>query len=313
MKSKLFSPYQDAVSGLVLGLTLFATGLASAQNFVKNPDFEEPLGTNPSNNWVVVYDNCDPCDFLIADRSTMAHKDIIPGIWDGHPSHTGSNYWNRLGGCFAPNYCNAMPHAYFRQVITGLPPLSSYECSAWMIQMTRNANWLNLAQVYMEVLGGAAGNVPRKTPYVTDNANNNPEGWKRYVVTNTASISGKIEIRLHYKVVDTTAQIWEYRNMNAFYDHVCVMPIGSQNEPTPPYGVNSFTLANETATLGWETVSNHIYGLQTTSDLLSGTNWSWVKLFMVGTGDNMTVDFPATTNVTGDPRCFRISRIWPYP
>jgi len=314
MKSKLSYDYQVTIRGLALGLTLFATVLASAQNFVKNPDFEEPLGTNPSNNWTVVYDNCDPWDFLIADRSTMAHKDIIPGTWDGDPAYTGSNYWSRLGGHFAPNYCNAMPHAYFRQVITGLPPLSSYECSAWMIQMTRNERWLDLAQVYMEVLGGAAGNVSRKTPYVTANANNNPQGWQRYVVTNTASTSGKIEIRLHYKVIATTAQIWEYRNMNAFYDHVAVVPLGGQAEPTPPYKFDSLTVENQTATFRCGgTVFNHIYGIQVTSDPVSGTNWNWAKLFMVGSGPHLITDLPITTNVTGSPVCFRLQRIWPYP
>jgi len=305
MKSRLSRCCQVVATKLLPSLALLIAVSVSAQNFVKNPDFEEPLGPD---NWTVEYDNCDPADFLIADRTTMANRDMVPGTWDGHPT-----WWSKFGGTFAPNYCNGQPHAYFRQVITGLTPLSTNVCSAWMIQMTRNERWLSLAQVYMEVLGGAAGNISKKTPYVTDNANNNPWAWKRYAVTNTASVQGKLEIRLHYKIIDTTAQIWEYRNLNAFYDHVYVVPIGSQNEPTPPYGVNSFTVANETATLGWETVSNHIYGLQTTSDLLSGTNWSWVKLFMVGTGDNMTVDFPATTNVTGDPRCFRISRIWPYP
>ena len=303
MKSKLSSHCQVTARGLLLGLALIASGLASAQNLVKNPDFEEPLGPD---NWTVVYVNCDPGDFLIADRSTMAHKDLVPGIWDGHPSFTGSNYWSRLGGHFAPNYCNAMPQAYFKQVVAGLTPGALYTVSAWMVQMTRNDRWLALAQIYMEALGGPTGTQSKVTPYVTANANNNPAGWQRYAINNViASTSGQIEIRLHYKVIATTAQIWEYRNMNAYYDHVAVMPAG-QTEYTPPYAIDSFALANQTATIKWETVSNHIYGIEASSDL---TNWSYFQLFLVATGNDMTV----TNNVSGDPQYFRIHRVWPYP
>ena len=40
--------------------------------------------------------------------------------------------------------------------------------------------------------------------------------------TNTASQNGEIELRLHYAFVRTIAQVWEYRNINAFYDDVAV-------------------------------------------------------------------------------------------
>jgi hypothetical protein len=206
-----------------------------------------------------------------------------------------------------------MPHAYFKQVVTGLTPLATYTCSAWMVQMTRNDRWIELAQIWLEALGGAAGNVSRKTPYVTDNVNNNPGGWKMYSVTNTASVNGTIELRLHYNIIKTTAQVWEYRNMSGYYDHVSVVPVGGQAEPTPAYNIDSFTLVNQTATIGWDSVSNHIYGIQATSDPLSGANWNWVKLFLVATGPDMTTDMPVTTNVTGFPQYFRVSRVWPYP
>lgn len=303
MKSKLSYQCQAATQGLLLALALFGSGLASAQNFVKNPDFEETLGPD---NWTVVYVNCDPGDFLIADRSTMAHKDLVPGVWDGHPGFTGSNYWSRLGGHFAPNYCNAMPQAYLKQVVTGLTPGDLYTVSAWMVQFTRNDRWLALAQVYMEALGGPTGTQSKITQYVTANANNNPAGWQRYVINNViASTSGQIEIRLHYKVIATTAQIWEYRNMNAYYDHVAVMPAG-QTEYTPPYGIDSFALTNQTATIEWGTVSNHIYGVETSSDL---TNWVYSRLFLIGTGSDMTV----TNNASVDAQYFRVHRVWPHP
>lgn len=302
MKSK-FSNGQRIIQRLLLGLTLFAAGLTSAQNFVKNPDFEEPLGPD---NWTVVYVNCDAADFLIADRSTMAHKDLVPGVWDGHPSFTGSNYWSRLGGHFAPNYCNGLPEAYFKQIVTGLTPGASYTVSAWMVQMTRNDNYLGRSQVWMEALGGPAGTQSKITQYVTANANNNPGGWQRYVINNViASTSGQIEIRLRYKFIQTIAQIWEYRNINAFYDHVAVTPSG-QTDYTPPYQIDSFALANQVGTIKWPTVSNHIYGVETSSDL---TNWVYSQLFLIGTGNDMTV----TNNASADAQYFRVHRVSPYP
>jgi hypothetical protein len=221
MKSKLSHNCQLAAQRLLLAFALLTAGTATAQNFVSNPDFEQPLGPD---NWAVAYDNCGPFDFLIAGRSTMAHKDTVPGAWDADPPGS-TNYLSKQGGHFAPNYCNGLMHAYFKQVITGLTPGSNYACSAWMVQYTRNDNYLARSQVYMEVLGGPNLSVSKRTPYVTDNANNNPAGWKQYGLTGTASQNGEIELRLHYAFVQTIAQTWEYRNINAYYDHVEVRSV----------------------------------------------------------------------------------------
>jgi hypothetical protein len=224
MKNRFYHVCQVASLGLLLGLALPTAGAAASPNFVRNPSFEQPLAPD---NWTVVYDNCDPCDFLIAGRSTMAHKDVVPGTWDADPPGS-TNYLSRQGGHFAPNYCNGLMHGYFRQVLTNLRPGIQYTCSAWMVQYTRNDNYLDRSQVWMEVLGGPNRSVSRQTQYVLENANNNPAGWRQYTVTNTASQNGELELRLHYAFIRTIAQIWEYRNINAYYDDVEVPAV---NQP----------------------------------------------------------------------------------
>lgn len=304
-KSLLASPNRIATQALLLGCTLLAWCSYGAQNRVKNPDFEEELGPN---NWTVVYTGvsnaatgspleCGPADFAIRGRTRLAHHDLVTGMWDGAP-----NYWNKFGGCFMAGH-DWLMHAYFTQVVTNLTPLAPYTVSA---RMGFVEDWSSKVQVYMEVLGGAAGNISRKTPYVTAFIHNNPLDYARYAVTNSASTSGQLEIRLHYnKNAATAAQKW--RNMDVVYDHVVVLPAG-ETEDEPPYGINSIAIAGQTATISWETVSNHVYGLQTTSDLVPGANWNWANLFLVGTGNPMTV----TNNVGAGPQYFRVCRLSPY-
>src|SRR5690348_6108280 len=125
MKTDLLFPSRctTAVFGWLVGLAVLAGGAASAQNFVKNPDFEEPLGPD---NWTVEYaavtsgavaganrpTNSCANDFLIKGRTCMSHKDLgkpSSGTWDGAPT-----YWNKFGAHFMPSH-NWVCHAYFRQ------------------------------------------------------------------------------------------------------------------------------------------------------------------------------------------------------
>jgi hypothetical protein len=287
MKRKSSHLCQVSARGLLLGFALLAAGSTVAQNFVKNPDFEEELGPD---NWTIVFAPVTDStvngngtiagtnDFLVIGRSTMAHKDMVPGAWDGNyiQSTDNTDCWSKFGGHFAPNHTWVM-HAYFKQVVTNLAPYSQYRVSAWMVQF---GGHLEAAQVYMEVLGGAAGNVSKKTSYVTENAQNNPAGWKMYVVTNTASAIGQLEIRLHYNknkaVGDNDSNYWEYRNQNAYYDHVSVMPVG-QTEYLPPYKILSFARTNLDFTLQWQTVMNNRYRLQASTNLSDPNSWVMVE------------------------------------
>jgi len=308
----------------LVGVLLFAAAGAGAQNFVRNPDFEEPLGPD---NWTVVYTavqggganaptNCGPYDFLIADRTAMAHKDAVPGTWDGHPY-----YWNKFGGHFAPNHSGLM-HAYFRQVVSGLTPGSNYTCSAWIAQYTGNDNYLTKADVYLEALGGPSLTVSRVSEYVTNNVYNNPGNWKWCAVTNTASTNGQIEIRLHYNKKASIAQVWEYRNLNAFFDHVAVMPTGQPATP-PPFEILSLSRSNHEVALTWETVRNYRYRVQATTDPLNPLSWTqfvrnpYVDPDFLATGASMTF----WTNLLANdpaydpaaPRYFRIRATNNFP
>jgi hypothetical protein len=288
MKNKLSYRCQVTAQGLLLGFALLTAGLSSAQNFVKNPDFEEELGPD---NWTIVYAPVlnstlvngngaigGSNDFLVAGRSTMAHKDMVPGAWDGNyiQSTDNTDCWSKFGGHFAPNHSWVM-HAYFKQVVTNLTPGASYSVSAWMTQF---GDHTDAAQIYMQVLGGAAGNISRQTPYVTDNAQNNPAGWKMYAVTNTASSSGQLEIQLHYNKIknvgDAAHNYWEYRNQNAYYDHVCVIPEG-QTEYLPPYQIVSVVRTNQDIALTWETVMNNRYHIRASTNLSDPNSWVMVE------------------------------------
>jgi hypothetical protein len=94
-------------------------------------------------------------------------------------------------------------------------------------------------------------------------------------VTNTASANGQIELRLQYIKIKTTAN-WGYRQINAFYDHVAVVPVG-QTEYLPPYKVLSFARANQDLTLTWQTVMNNRYRIQVSTNPADSMSWSWVQ------------------------------------
>ncbi len=272
---------------------LSTANLCLAQNFVKNPDFEEPLGPD---NWTIVYVYpSGPCDFLVAGRTTTASKDIVPGTWDGGVGGS-TNYWNKLGGHFMPNHVGQM-HAYFRQVVSGLQPGSNYVCSAWMVQYGRFTNPNHLADEYMETIGTQ----DLRTDSVTNNASNNPYAWAMYALTNAATPSGQIEIQLHYNKTRTIAygsNPWEYRNCNGYFDRVAVVPEG-QTDFQPPYSIVSFDHTGPDVGLLWETVMNNRYRIQASANVADPASWHWVErsplldTFFSALGTSLTF----TTNV----------------
>src|SRR5512140_1818818 len=86
---------------MTLGLGLLLWGPASAQNLLKNPDFEYPLGTT---NWTVGHIRGGPSDFEIRDRTTAASR--------------GWSYGD-FGAEFRP-FHNKLAHAYFTQTVSNL-------------------------------------------------------------------------------------------------------------------------------------------------------------------------------------------------
>jgi hypothetical protein len=287
MKSQLLKACRSGIAayGMFLGISLLAAMAGRSQNFVKNADFEYPLSTN---DWTIVFapvmnvaknspTNCGPNDFWIAGRSTWSHKDANLGIWDGYDG-TGTNYWNKFGLHFAPSHTWYM-HAYAKQVVKGLNPSSSYDVSAWMAFF--GGDYLLKCDIFLEAIGGQGS---LTTPYPTGTVlNNNPaEGgsasnWRKYTVTTRPNGAGEIEIRLHFNKKGTVASLREFKNFNAFYDHVSVVPAG-QTVYEPPFSITSFTRTNQDITLTWQSVMNNSYRLQVSTNLSEDPNsWAWVK------------------------------------
>ena len=275
-----------AVRVLVPALLLMSWSAGRGQNYVKNPDFEQPLGPD---NWTVEYEFGGPSDFSIHDRTTIAHKDKVPGTWDGAP-----NYLDVYGAEFSP-YHDGWMRAYFKQVVGGLKPGSNYVATCWITQFVDI--YTNKVKVYLETVGGPLGTVTNASPYVYTYCNNNPSNWTKCSVANRASNSGQIEVRLRFTKETWTTLAWQY--IRAYYDHASLMLPG---ETPPPFRMVSLAVPNPSViSLHWETVMNNTYDLESKSG--SGSWWQFQSgLLATGTNLTFTTDWGAAPGV---PQFFR--------
>lgn len=176
MKKKLLfrSCRQFGARVLLLGCAMLLCHLAGAQERLKNPGFESPLDpydptglTGGKTNWTIVYVNGTQGDFAMHGRSTEASRTS-----GGHGAH------------LRPNTEYAT-HAYFTQTVTNLTAGDSYVLSGYMHKGFDNSN----LSVYFEAIGGSDGATSVQSPEATTDRT-------QYFVTNTASPSGQIEVRL---------------------------------------------------------------------------------------------------------------------
>jgi hypothetical protein len=266
----------------LVSLAMLTGSWAVAQNFVRNPDFESPLGPD---NWKIVYVNgSSESDFFIHGRSTIAHRDSVYGTWDG----------NYFGLHFRP-YTQGLMEAYASQTVSNLSPNASYVVSVWMTQF--HSNYTNKMNLWLESIGGLGSlSSANAIGYMhDDNSNTDNNGWSRYWMTNTANSAGQIEVRLHFQVIAGTTSgnsSPKWMSEDAFYDHVSVMP--AESTGPPPFRILSVGLTNEVATLTWETVVNNTYQVEFSSDFSS---WSRLTNKLVALGTNMTF----TTGTSGFP------------
>ena len=286
--------------GLLFTLALLTGGLAGAQNYVRNPNWAQPLGPD---NWTVVYTNGSfAAEFWIAGRTTLAHRDRVWGTWDENTEGTFDAFYpkgpSHFGGHFRP-YTGGQPEAYFGQVVTNLTPYASYNVNAWMVQFIDS--YTSAVNVWLEAIGTTDVNAPNVYGYAFGN-----NGWTMSTVTTHATASGQIEVRLHFKKIHYTGGMGKtvsygwggYLNIDAFYDHISVIPV-----VTPPLQPKfSLTLTNQTAQFNWAAYMNNTYDIEMSPDLV---NWSKFRTNILASWTNVTY----TTNLSAispGPQFFRV-------
>jgi hypothetical protein len=234
--------FEIAAQGLLLSFCLLLGSSVSAQNLVKNPGFESPIGTNaygnayggadfplgtttggevydPSwkstNNWMIAYPWGGPDDYELKDRCTTARS----GLWSGR---------------FRPAH-DKLAHAYYTQTITNLEAGRAYLVSGYMKQ-----DWWKSGdakrdkmKVYIEVVGGQGtptgdGRASVKA-VATDQSNLDAPytypnlGWLQFTNSQTPAADGTIEIRLHHNKCGW--DIWDKLELSAaYYDDISLTP-----------------------------------------------------------------------------------------
>lgn len=175
MKNKLPFPFrhQRATAGLLLGLVLLPCASASAQELLKNGDFESPFPvSDPTAGWAIVFPggadgDCD--DWAIAGRTRAASR-----ASGGHGAH------------LRPNN-SGMVHAYFKQVATNLTEGANYTLSIQRLRPGTGDYGLDQLQVYMAAVSGSSSNV----------VFGNPSSDGPYSLTITCGASRQVEVQLH--------------------------------------------------------------------------------------------------------------------
>jgi hypothetical protein len=273
-----------AIPAWLLSWVLLTGSWAGAQNFVRNPDFEQPLRPD---NWSIVYVGASSeSDFYMHGRTTLAHRDKVFGTWDG----------NYFGLHFRP-YTDSPMEAYATQTVSNLTAGTTYTVTAWMTQF--QGDIVDASQVYMQAIGGSTAS----TPYIlgfTHLDQTDTNGWRGHSVNVTANSRGQIEVRLRYKKPGYTSNQKWLSAIDAFYDHVSVMPLVPTLLPAPQ--ILALTVTNQTATLKWTTVMNNTYNIEVSPDFAS---WSKFKTNLVATGTNLTCNGALTADPV-IPQFFRV-------
>jgi len=202
-KCLLLSRCPFAAKGLLVGFAFLLCASASAQNLLKNGNFEQPLGPT---NWTVMYLHGGPQDWEIKGRSRQGS---LHAAW--------------FGGYFRPITLK-MAHVCFTQTVTNLTPGHSYSLGGAMkherVNYAADDLFRTTFLVYMEAIGGRGTPTPdgRFSVLATNglmDINGNPEAeldpphidapytyttpiWRGFDEQQTPDAKGRIEIRLHY-------------------------------------------------------------------------------------------------------------------
>jgi hypothetical protein len=216
-----------AAQGLLVSLGLLFCASTLAQNLIRNPEFESPLGTT---NWTLGFIRGGPPDFEIKDRTTAASRG-----WD----------YGDFGAEFRP-FHNKLAHGYFTQTVTNLIPGHLYTVKGWMSEdLWRPAQGTNSYDpigdgarnsflVYIEAIGGlgtatadgrASLMATNPTPVYTnaDVAVYATDTWCEYRVQQTPDTNRSIEVRLHLDKLSWNLTYY-LPVMNAYFDSISLTP-----------------------------------------------------------------------------------------
>ena len=182
MKEKHWFSFRSrfAARASLVGLGCLLGASVNAQNLLKNGSFENPIdpqGSSGTTNWTVVYAYGGPADFAYADRTTEACK-------PDDPDYPGGSW----GAAFRPNHAEYM-HAYHKQIVTNLTAGASYTLSGYMHRFSGLAQ----VKIYIQMYGGTYGTNLVTIPDATTTRT-------KYFLTNTASASGQVEVRVGLQI-----------------------------------------------------------------------------------------------------------------
>jgi hypothetical protein len=162
--------YPPVAGGLLLGLAFLLCASASAQELLKNGDFEAPFPvSDPTAGWALVYVDGGPSDFAIAGQTTEASF-----CCGGRGAHLRANN---------DNYA----HAYFKQVVTNLTVGTNYTLNIQKMRAGFAQYLPDKLQVYASMISGSSSNT------VFGNA----DIVGPYSLTITAAATRQIEVQLH--------------------------------------------------------------------------------------------------------------------
>jgi hypothetical protein len=234
-------PIQTPRILLSLGLLLCVS--ASAQNLLKNGDFEQRLGPT---NWTVGYLHGGESDFEIQNRIR------------GASLYSQGSATKFYGGGFRP-LTTKLAHAYFTQTVSNLTPSHVYQFvgnmrtdwwkgTGWDYENPANPvpnNLTNKKRIYMELIGGQGTPLPdgRFSMIATNdfydsagiydtNIDNVYEPyqliyatgiWRPFYAQQTPDTNGRIEVRLHYNKVDFAIYDKTWTSA-AYYDDISLTP-----------------------------------------------------------------------------------------
>ena len=197
--------YQLTAQALLAGFAFMLCISATAQNLLKNGDFEQPLGPT---NWTVKYLFGGTNEFEIHDRIR------------GASMYSQASAIRFFGGCFRPKTLK-LGHAYFTQTVTNLTPGHEYYFVGNMMEdwWKKLSPLRNKFLVYMEVLGGQGNPLPdgRFSMVATNdfydstgNSETNIDApftyatgvWRPFYAQQTPDANRRIEVRMHYNKID---------------------------------------------------------------------------------------------------------------